>query len=212
MEFLAWIENTAFSTWVRESNSPFGYTLVLYLHSIGLGLLVGFSTVIGLRIFGFAPRLPLAPMAKLFPFMFVGFWLCVVTGAVLLMIAVQGFLTNVVFYVKLGAVIVGAVFLRRLNSQVFGDLANLDTRPLTTSDKAVAGALLAVWGVAVVAGRLTAYHTYTVLSTVRACLVSVVLLAVAILITRYVRRHMGWSDKPLGEDIRRHPSVAHGGR
>ena len=67
MEFLTWLENSGFSVWVRDSNSPFGYTLFLYLHSVGMAFLVGLSTIVALRILGVVPLLPLAPMAGFFP-------------------------------------------------------------------------------------------------------------------------------------------------
>ena len=41
MDFLAWIESAALSTWIRESGSLWSYPTVLFLHTLGLGLVVG---------------------------------------------------------------------------------------------------------------------------------------------------------------------------
>ena len=50
------IENSAYPTFVRESPSLWGYTLVLSLHAMGLAVVVGVSAAIALRLLGFAAR------------------------------------------------------------------------------------------------------------------------------------------------------------
>lgn len=72
MELLAWLEENALSTSVRESRLL--YPTILALHSVGMAFLVGLSAAIDLRILGCAPRLPLAPMERFFPVMWLGFW------------------------------------------------------------------------------------------------------------------------------------------
>ena len=44
--FLNTLERTALSTWIRETESVFGYYFVLVIHNIGLALLVGSCAVI----------------------------------------------------------------------------------------------------------------------------------------------------------------------
>jgi hypothetical protein len=46
MNLLASLEATGFASWLRESGSIWGYPTVLTLHTLGLGVLVGASTVI----------------------------------------------------------------------------------------------------------------------------------------------------------------------
>ncbi len=62
MEFFQWLENTGFSTWVRESPSIFAFPVILLLHTVGMALCVGISAGINLRILGFAPSLRLSPL------------------------------------------------------------------------------------------------------------------------------------------------------
>ena len=169
MEFLAWVENSSFATWVRESPSLLAYTLFLSFHTIGLAFLVGFNAVIGLRLLGVAPRVPLAPMASFFPFMFVGFWVNALTGVVLLSTAPISLLQNPVFYIKLMAIAVAVVCLRKIRTQVFGNPTILDTRPVPTNAKVLAGTSLAFWAVAIIAGRLTAYSRPVIIATLGAC-------------------------------------------
>src|SRR4030095_10168869 len=75
MEFLASLEGSGFGTWLRESGSIWAYPAVLTAHTLGMGVLVGASAVLDLRLVGCAPRIPLEPLRSLFPIMWAGFWL-----------------------------------------------------------------------------------------------------------------------------------------
>ena len=46
------IENSAFSTYIRETPNVLGYSTVLALHTFGMAFLVGLSGVIALRVLG----------------------------------------------------------------------------------------------------------------------------------------------------------------
>src|SRR5436190_23698022 len=78
------VEQTGLSMWIRESDSFLAFWLILSVHAIGMGVLVGASLLIDLRILGVAPDLPLAPFKKLYRFIWVGFWIQVVSGILLL--------------------------------------------------------------------------------------------------------------------------------
>ena len=54
MHFLTWLEQSGFSTWIRESPSVWAYPTVLFMHTLGLGFLVGGSMVLDLRALGFS--------------------------------------------------------------------------------------------------------------------------------------------------------------
>src|SRR5262245_2718115 len=83
MDFLARLEESGFGTWVRESNSLLAYPAILFLHTLGMGLLAGISGLIDLRILGFASEIPLDSMQRYVPYMWGGFWLNAVTGVIL---------------------------------------------------------------------------------------------------------------------------------
>ena len=160
-----------------------------------MATLVGLSAMIGLRILGVAPRLPLGPMRSFFPFIVAGFWINAVTGVVLLAINATEFLLQTpIFYVKLAAIALAVVCLRRIRSQVFGDPANLGAQPVPTNGKVLAGAMLAWWTIAVISGRLTAYVYYVVFSTIGACLTLAVLVTIAALAVRGIPRRVASSD------------------
>src|SRR4029434_6985889 len=75
VQYLDWIENTWFGIWVRESGSIWSYPMIITLHSYGMAMLVGVSAVIDLRLLGFASRVPLASLRRLFLLIRVGFWI-----------------------------------------------------------------------------------------------------------------------------------------
>jgi hypothetical protein len=157
LQLLQAIENTAFPTWIRESPSIYAYTLVLSLHAMGLAVVVGLSSAIALRLLGFAPGIPLAPANKLFPVMYVGFWVNALSGLALLAANATGMLTNPMFYAKLIFIAGGVLVMRLLRNRVFDEQRLLANDALPREARTLAIASLACWGTAIVAGRLTAY-------------------------------------------------------
>src|SRR5438552_14186954 len=117
MDFLHWLEQTGFSTWVRESPSVWAFPTVLLIHTIGMGLVVGVNAGIDLRILGLAPALPLAPMEKFLPVLWVGFWVNAVTGVVLLAADATTKATNPDFYVKMVFIALAIINLQLLKSR-----------------------------------------------------------------------------------------------
>lgn len=181
MELLQWIENLGFLRWLHEAPTVLAYPTILALHSFGMAFLVGISTMISLRVLGFAPGLPLAPLEKFYPLMTISFWVNAVSGVVLFALAAASFAANPVFYIKMLAIAGAVVNTRLLRASVFGDPANLDARPVPMKGKILAVTSLGLWLVAILAGRLTAYYGYVVWQTVAAVLI----LMAVVLIVRY---------------------------
>jgi len=152
MEFLSKIEQLPFSMWVLQTP----YSTILFLHSIGMALVAGFSAVIDLRLLGFSPKIPIKPMEKLFPWMWWGFALNLVTGSSLLMADATTKGTNPDFWVKMVFVFTGIVILRVIQKKVFGN-PQLDVAPLSGTAKGLAWVSLICWLGAITAGRLLAY-------------------------------------------------------
>ena len=154
MDFLASLENSGFGSWLRESGSIWAYPAVLTLHTMGMGVLVGASTVIDLRLIGVAPQIPLAPLGRLFPIMWAGFWLNAITGVALFVADATTKGTTTVFMAKLGIIVVAVIVLFDIKRRVYG--AN-QTTVVTTRTRALAMASLALWFLAIVTGRYMAY-------------------------------------------------------
>jgi hypothetical protein len=156
MAFLAALEKSAFGTWVRESSSLWAYPTILFMHTVGLGFLVGLNTAIDLRILGVAPRLPLAPMEKFYRVMWLAFWINAISGSMLLVADATTKMTNPVFFIKMAFVALAVLNMTLIKTWVFGR-PSLDLTPLGASAKALAVASLILWAGAITAGRLMAY-------------------------------------------------------
>jgi hypothetical protein len=154
--FLRTIEQTGFSAWMRESESPFAFYFILLFHTFGLGLLVGANAVVDLRLLGVAPGVPLAPLKRLFGVMWLGFWINAASGTLLVIAYPTKTLTNPDFYVKMLLIGLAVWTMLRLKNQVFDDSS------LSEAAMAAKGATLAKWSLllwvgAITAGRLLAY-------------------------------------------------------
>jgi hypothetical protein len=172
------IENSGFSIWLREAPTVLAYPTVLALHAIGMAFLVGLNTMIALRILGFASGLPLAPMDRLFKVMFVSFWVNAISGLMLTALQAVNFMSNPTFYIKMAAVAAGVLCMRSLRTTVFGDLANVDTKPIPARGVNLAILSLCFWFIAVVAGRLIAYSFYVSWRTIVAVSIALTLFLV----------------------------------
>jgi hypothetical protein len=155
MELLASLENSGFGTWLRESPSIWAYPAVLTLHTIGLGVLVGGNAVLDLRLLGWGKAIPLEPLAKLFPMMWLGFWVNALSGIALFVADATTKGTTWVFMTKLGIIVVGVALLLALRRTVYGrgEGGAVETR----TSRVIAAATLALWFLAIVTGRYMAY-------------------------------------------------------
>jgi len=147
------IEQTAFSTWLRESPSFFGFYFILLIHTIGMSLVVGANAVVDLRILGVGSGLPLQPLKRLFYVMWTGLGINIASGLLLLAAYPTKSLTNLDFYVKLSFIALAAITMWKIYVQVFGD-ASLSEAAMIAKGKALAKWSLFFWLGAVSAGRL----------------------------------------------------------
>jgi hypothetical protein len=157
---LEWLQATGIATFVRESPSIFAYTLVLSLHAMGLAIVVGVNTAIALRLLGIAASIPVAPLIKLFPVMYVGFTVNAISGSLLFMASATTMGTSVMFLSKMIFVVLGFISMELLRANVFSEEAVLEKGSLPPKAKLFAMFSIACWGAAIVSGRLTAYPSF----------------------------------------------------
>jgi hypothetical protein len=150
------IEETGFSTWLRESESPFAFYFILLLHTFGLALLVGANLVVDLRLLGVARGIPLAPLKRLFSLMWIGFAVNAVTGVLLVIAYPTKSLTNIDFYAKLTLIGFAVWVMQRLKTRVFED-SSLSEESMIAKGMSLAKWSLVLWFGAITAGRLLAY-------------------------------------------------------
>jgi hypothetical protein len=156
MDILRTLEQSSFSQWVTGSSSIFAFPMILLLHTIGMGVVVGINAGIDLRILGLAPALPLAPMEKFFPLLWIGFSINAATGTILLVADATTKLTNPDFYVKMVFIGLAIVNLQMLRSRVFRD-PFIDKKPFSSNAKLLALTSMIFWLGAITSGRLLAY-------------------------------------------------------
>jgi hypothetical protein len=156
MAFLLRLEQSGFSVWVRESGSLMAFPGILLLHTYGMALLVGIVAAIDLRILGFAPGLPIGPLAKFLPILWLAFWINAVTGTILLVADATTKMTNPDFFIKMGFIALAVVNQRMIQTRVLRD-PQVDKAPFSTNAKVLAVTSLVFWLGAITAGRLLAY-------------------------------------------------------
>jgi hypothetical protein len=211
VDYLAWLQDNAFITWIRESESLLGYTLYLAFHTIGMVFLVGPNLLIAARVLGLAPGLPIAPMRPLRRIMTVGLWITVITGTILFATAPVGYLHNVVFIVKIAAIVLALIFVRGALRQLFDPAIDPDARPVPVTTKRLMAATLVMWLIAVVAGRLTAYSGVVVIASLAAFLIFLALAtAFGYLARLTAQRNGGRQQAAFGLDMR--PTPVKGGK
>src|SRR6266436_5221250 len=99
MNFLAWLEQTEFSVWLRESD--WGHPIVLCFHAVGMGLVVGICTMFSARVLGYSRNIPLDAFDRLFGFAWVGFWMNAASGMVLFCGSPRRLLETPAFLIKM---------------------------------------------------------------------------------------------------------------
>ena len=147
------IEQSGLSRWLRETQSIFGFYFVLTLHAVGMSLVAGTNAVVDFRILGVAPGIPLQPLKKLFPIMWTGLGINVVTGLLLLDAYPTKELTNPDFYLKLTFIALAVTTMYRMNTRLFGD-AGLNEAAMIAKGKVMARLSLLFWLGGISCGRL----------------------------------------------------------
>ena len=132
--------------------------MALTIHAFGSATIVGFSFIMGLRLFGLFHTIPPTSLIGLLPYV----WACVVlqacSGFLLWLTKPVRYLEAGVFDVKLALVIGGIVattYFQKALKQEAADWASSGTISVRGMKFIVMTAL--VWAAVLIAGRLTAY-------------------------------------------------------
>lgn len=149
MSWLRHIEASALSIWIRESDAMYAFPGILIVHTLGMALAVGSAAAIGLRLLGVARQIPLTSLRELVPIAWIGLWLNIASGILLVVAYPTKALTNPIFYLKLLTIVAAVVLVRRLDHRALA----VDRAP----PKLMPAALLALVALAIVTGRLLPY-------------------------------------------------------
>lgn len=152
----AWIETSALSQWIRGSECICAFPAIVTLHNIGLAFLAGGGIVIDLRLIGFASDMPLRPMARFSPVLWLALAVNATTGVLLLIAYPTKALTNPLFYIKLSLVALAVVLVYRILTDVLRAPQPAGGEP-SANVKVLAAVSLATWIALIAAGRFLAY-------------------------------------------------------
>jgi hypothetical protein len=152
----AWMESSELSLWVRGSDCICAFPTIVTLHNIGLAFLAGGGILIDLRLIGLASDMPLKPIARFFPLLWLAFAVNAVTGTLLLIGYPTKALTNPLFYIKLSLVALAVALVYRIGGAILR-ASEADQRTLAPQLKGLAMVSLAAWVALIVAGRYLAY-------------------------------------------------------
>jgi hypothetical protein len=149
---LTWLESSSLAVWLRESPSVWSLPTVLTLHTTGMAVLVGASSVLDLRLLGISRRVPLSAYRWVFPVLTIGLAVNVVTGVLLFVKNATTWATALPFLVKMALVVAAVATVMPRRSLVHGGDADPGRHART-----LAIVSLVAWCGAVTAGRLLAY-------------------------------------------------------
>ena len=155
MNFLAYLEASAFSEWVLVS--MLGFPTLIALHSVGMAVAVGLSLMVTLhlnQIFsGFNAQL----IPRLLSIAVWGFILNFVTGLALFISRGPAYIDSYIFLIKMLLVVISAIILFWLRKHL--KLIELTTEISGADRIATKVSLISTvtWFGAVIAGRLIAY-------------------------------------------------------
>ena len=157
--FFIWLEQSALSSFLTQTDSVFVFPAILVLHAVGMALLVGTHAAIGFRILGLAQRTPIAAMASFIPVARIGLGMNVFSGVLLLIAYPTKALTNPLFYIKLSLVVLALTTFAVIGQRVFSG-ESAEAIKFRVSNKTLAALLICLWAGTIMAGRFLAY-TYT---------------------------------------------------
>ena len=118
MGVLVWLESLPLAVWVHESPSVWAQPTVLTLHTMGMGVLVGASWVLDLRLLGISRNIPLSAFRWVFSAVTISLIVNLVTGVLLFVARATTWGTAIPFLIKMLLVVASAATLMPLRSYV----------------------------------------------------------------------------------------------
>jgi len=156
MGFLESLESTGISLFVRESDSLLSFPTILTTHAFGYCFILATNVIVSARLLGFAKSIPLKPLRKLFPVMWVGLILTTITGLLLVMAAAQKRVPNPILWFKMILLAVATQMMWKFQMKVFED-PSVDENNIPASARTIAVCQMALWLLIMISGRLIPY-------------------------------------------------------
>src|SRR5258705_1802234 len=155
MAVLKGIQALPISASIAASDSLWwGYAWWLFLHAVGMGLTAGIGFVICLRLLGVGIQIPVSSFRILFRLFWIGFYVNLVSGAILFMTDATGIARVWELYVKLLCLGLALVTMTRLRRFIDGEGSDGVIPPAV---RRVALLCIVLWLGVITSGRLIAY-------------------------------------------------------
>jgi hypothetical protein len=157
---LQWIEDSAFSTGLRES--VYMWALVDGVHVLGLCIFLGMLLFWELRLFNVGVRGASVSETwdRLSPWILAGFVVMLISGLLLFVSEPVRFWGNIFFRIKLVALALAGLNALAFHFGVGKRLVDWDVRPLPQTAHLVGVASITLWVLIVFCGRLIAYNWF----------------------------------------------------
>jgi hypothetical protein len=155
MGLLNWLESLPLSVWVHESPSVWAQPTVMTLHTMGMGVLVGASWILDMRVLGIGKNIPLSAYRWVFRAVAISLVVNLVTGVLLFVARATLWGTAFPFLLKMVFVVVSAATLLPLRTYVLA--AGPTHGEVDSRARWLALVSIVAWAGAITAGRLLAY-------------------------------------------------------
>ncbi len=155
MNFLEFLESTAFSEWVLIS--MLGFPTLIAFHSIGMAVAAGLTIVVTLYIYRFVPGIPEAKLPGILRIAMWGFTLNLVTGLAIFIPRGTEYITNITFLAKMLLVLISAAILLWLRSHLTRIAKGSGDVRTSVPARRLSLVSSATWIGGIVTGRLIAY-------------------------------------------------------
>jgi hypothetical protein len=151
------IEASSVARWMREA--LWAYPAVETIHILALAIVVGSIVIVDLRLLGLSRDVSIARLSRhALPFTIGAFVVAMLTGLLMFTAHAEDFLTNRVFLLKMGLILLAGVNAGILHSGPWRGIAQWDTGALPPGSVRFQAALsIAIWVAVVACGRLLAY-------------------------------------------------------
>jgi energy-coupling factor transporter transmembrane protein EcfT len=154
--FLESLENTGISLFIRESDSLLSFPTILTTHAFAYTFIMGTNAIVSARMLGFAKSIPIKPLRRLFPVMWLGLIVTTLTGLALTMAAAQKRVPNPILWFKMALLLVAAPMMWKFQKKVFDD-PSVNENNIPPSARTMAAWQLALWILIMISGRLIPY-------------------------------------------------------
>ena len=161
LSFVEWLASTRWSIALHES--LYVYPLVESTHVLTLGLFVGLTIILDLRLLGLVfRRVPVSDVTgRLLPWTKLGFAVMVVTGVLLFYAIPVRTYQSIFFRLKVAMLLLAGLNVWLFHSRIERRVADWDLAQVTPLAARVAAVVsLVLWASIVVAGRMIAYNWF----------------------------------------------------